>query len=287
MTQAVVIDGVLLGEQDAKISVYDRGFLYGDSVFETIRTYAGRPFQLSAHLERLERSAGLVFIPLPVDRSTLSAEIEIGLRAAGNAESYVRVMLTRGQGTLGLDPALAERPCRVIIVAPLQPLQADVYDRGVGVRIYATQRTLDATGREGAKVGNYLLSVLALREAKAIGAHEALIADGHGRVVEGATSNVFYVRDGVLHTPPVDAGILPGITRAQVLLAAERLGIEVRYATPTIDELKGSDEVAISSSIRELVPVVSVDGEPVGAGRPGVLIPRLLAEFRRLIGSGA
>jgi branched-chain amino acid aminotransferase len=283
MGHAVMIDGVLVAERDATVSIYDRGFLYGDSVFETIRTYAGRPFALDEHLSRLERSAEIVFIPVPVASSVFASEVSECLRAANNAESYIRVMLTRGQGPLGLDPALAERPLRIILVTPLQRLAQELYETGVSSIVWRTQRALDATGSEGAKIGNYLVSVLAIRAAKAVGAHEALICDANGCVLEGATSNLFFVRGDVVFTPPSDSGILPGITRACVLNAAQSLGLPVRYVVPQVIELKAADEVFISSSIREVLPVVAVDGAPIGSGRPGSITRALHAEFRRAL----
>jgi branched-chain amino acid aminotransferase len=277
----VWIDGVPVAAADARVSVFDRGFLYGDSVFETLRTYGGRAFALDEHLERLARSARLVHIELPVPLPTLRDEIEGALVGAPSAESYVRLMLTRGVGALGLDPATAVRPLRVLIVAPLHGPGPEAYERGVAVITYATQRVGDATPAAGAKIGNYLVAVLAMQEARAHDAIEALIVDGAGHVVEGATSNVFVVRDGLLWTPSEAEGILPGITRRHVLHVAARLGIEVRLAALPKEELLAADEIFISSSLRELLPVVRLDGNTVGGGVPGPVTRRLLEAFRR------
>lgn len=283
MGVSVMIDGRLTAPEEARVSVFDRGFLFGDSVFETIRTYAGQPFALREHLERLERSAKLVYIPLPVERSALAQEIHSTLAESGNDESYVRVMVTRGQGSFGLDPALAHEPLRVIIVRPLLPLPREAYVDGVGAVTFETMRPSDATVAEGAKIGNYLVAVLATRAAKERGAHEALIVDAGGRVVEGATSNVFFVEQGRLVTPPERAGILPGITRAHALEAARRLGLPVDFESPNVSRLLAADEVFISSSVRELVPVVQVDGQAIGDGRPGPVIAKIYAEFQELV----
>jgi branched-chain amino acid aminotransferase len=280
---AVSINGTIVPPGSATISVFDRGFLYGDSVFETIRTYGGKPFALQKHLERLERSAALVFIELPVPQSVLAREIDDVVAAAGNEESYVRVMVSRGQGELGLDPALAGVSNRVMVAAPLQAPAKSLYDDGVKVVTFRTQRATDATGAEGAKVGNYLTGVLAMREAKKVGAVEALIVDAKGRIIEGATSNVFWVQDGTLFTPPVEVGILAGITRAYVLEVAKALDLPARQVAPKQRELLKAEEVFISSSIRELLPVVEVDGKVIGAGKPGPITQRLLAEFRKLV----
>lgn len=281
----VWIDGAPVAAAEARVSVFDRGFLYGDSVFETLRTYDGRPFAVDEHLERLARSARLVHIELPVPLATLRDEIHTALRDTAS-ESYVRLTLTRGTGALGLDPRTASRPLRVLIVAPLHAPPPEAYERGVAVITYATQRVGDATPAAGAKIGNYLVAVLAMQEARTHGAVEALIVDGSGHVVEGATSNVFAVRGDVLCTPSEGEGILPGITRRHVLEVAARLGVEVRLGALTKEELLLADEMFISSSLRELLPVVRVDGAPVGAGVPGPVTRRLLDDFRRSVREG-
>jgi branched-chain amino acid aminotransferase len=281
----VSINGRIVAAQDAMVPVFDRGFLFGDSVFETLRTYGGKPFALHKHLGRLERSAALVFIELPVSLGELAHEVKELLTAAGNDESYLRIVVTRGQGELGLDPALAEVPNRVLIAAPLSAPPASAYDAGIKVATYRTQRATDATGAEGAKVGNYLTSVLAMREARKVGALEALIVDARGRVIEGASSNVFWIDEGSLLTPPLEVGILAGITRAYVLEVAKTLEIPVRQVAPKLRDLHKADEVFISSSIRELLPVVEIDGKTVAGGKPGPLTRKLHAEFRRLVHS--
>jgi branched-chain amino acid aminotransferase len=280
---AVWIDGVRVNASEAKVSVLDRGFLYGDSVFETIRTYGGKAFALDEHLQRLERSARLVHIELPVELDQLRAEVNGALEEVPQEESYIRLMLTRGVGALGLDPGTAVEPLRVLIVAPLVPPPAQVYSEGVSVITYAVQRPGDATAAAGAKIGNYLVAVLATREARKRQAVEALIVDGLGHVVEGATSNVFVVSEGKLLTPSERDGILPGITRRTLLEVARNLGIEVQLGPLSPSQLHGADEVFISSSLREVLPVVRIDDVPVGAGVPGVLTLTLLAEFRKFV----
>jgi branched-chain amino acid aminotransferase len=280
MSIVVSIDGRIVPPEEATVPVFDRGFLYGDSVFETIRTYGRRPFALDDHLARLERSANLVFIPLPVLRAELVKEILAALGQAQHEESYIRVMVTRGQGELGLDPSLAEQPRRVIIVGPLVPPAASAYAEGISVVTFRTQRASDSTGAEGAKIGNYLVAVLGVRAARQAGAQEALVVDAHERVVEGASSNVFCVRGNELVTPGLDTGILAGITRERVLAVGRELGLELRYEAPTVAELVSMDEVFVCSSIRELLPVVRVDGQAVGDGRPGRTTLRLYEAFQ-------
>ncbi len=280
---AVLIDGQVRAAEEARVSVFDRGFLYGDSVFETIRTYDGRPFALDEHLNRLARSAAMVYIPMPCSLEQLQEEVEEAIALAGHPEAYVRVMITRGQGELGLDPALAEVPLRVVFAGPLAPPAAELYESGASAVTFKTLRPSDATVAEGAKIGNYLVAVLAMREAKKHGAHEALIVDAKGRVVEGASSNVFAVRDGMLSTPPEEAGILSGITRKCALEAAREVGVAVRFELLTVDELKSASEVFVSSSIRELLPIVRVDGSDIADAQVGPVTRQLLQRFRALV----
>jgi len=279
----VSIDGKVVRQEDAKISVFDRGLLYGDSVFETIATHAGKPFMLEEHIRRLRRSAELVYIELPVSDEMLIREVQQAVAAAGNPESYVRLTVTRGVGELGLDPALSERPCRILIVAPLSRPAVEVYAKGVNAISYRTQRAAESTEASGAKVGNYLVAVLAMRQAKAVQANEALIVDGQGNVVEGATSNLFAKVDGVLMTPPESAGILVGITRKLVLEVARREQIDVEHQSPSIDQVYAAEEVFITSSVREMLPVVKVDDHVVGEGIPGPLFRRLWTGYKELV----
>ena len=283
MSRVASINGVLHAPDDAKVSVYDRGFLYGDSVFETIRTYGGEPFTLGEHLARLERSAAKIGIVTPIAAADLALEVRRAVRAARNDESYVRVTITRGSGPLGLDPALARDPLRVILVEPLTPLPGALYRHGV--RAVTTRLDRPADAAPGAKITNYLASLLAVQRAKAQGAHEALLLDARGHVLEGATSNVFVVQDGALLTPPEDAGILAGITRAQVLEIAGELSIPVRFATfhPAIT----AQEAFLTSSLRELVPLIQIDESAVGDARPGPTTRAIHAAFRRRVGLGA
>jgi branched-chain amino acid aminotransferase len=286
MSRIVSIDGALSPPGEAKVSVYDRGFLYGDSIFETVRTYGGEPFALAEHMARLERSAARVGIAMPLSATDFGMEIRLAVRAARNPESYARAMLTRGSGPVGLDPALAGAPLRVILVEPLVLLPTAFYRDGIAVVTVRTERAADAA-QGGAKVGNYLASLLALKEAKARGAQEALILDGAGRVVEGTTSNVFVVRGGEITTPPEQAGILLGITRAHLIEVAAELGRPLRLAELTVADLTSADEVFISSSLREVVPVVRVDDRPVAGGKPGPVTRALHAAFRARAGLGA
>src|SRR5450432_614621 len=281
MQSTVMIDGRLVPPERAVVSVFDRGFLYGDSVFEALRTHHGRLTLLDAHLNRLERSARQVFIALPVPLSTLRAEVFEAVRAHGGSECYVRLMLTRGTASaLGLDPELAENPCRVVLVSRLKVPPREVYERGIDAITFRVERASDALSVASAKIGNYLASVLAMRKARELGASEALLEDAHGSILEGSTSNVFAVFAGTLVTPPESAAILPGITRARVLEVAREAGIALELRAISQRELAHADEVFITSSIREVVPITKLDGQPVGSGTPGPVARELLRRFR-------
>ncbi len=281
---SVWIDGARVAPADARVSVFDRAFLYGDSVFETMRSYGGHVYALEDHLERLEQSAKSVLIQLPSPRPGLAAEVRSAVaerRARGDtAEFYVRLMVSRGQGVLGLDPHNAGRPLRVLFVGPLEPPPSRFYDEGISVVSFLTARHGDVVRAPSAKTGNYLVAVLAADAARKAGAQEALFMDAEGHVSEGSTSNVFWCEGQTVFTPPLEAGILPGITRRGVIDAARRLGLPVQLRTPRLDELLAADEVFICSSIRELLPVVRIDGKSIAGAKPGPLGIRLHQTFR-------
>jgi len=227
-----------------------------------------------------------VLIQIPVPLADLKKELLAAAEASPHAESYLRLMVTRGVGSLGIDPSSATRPLRVILVAPLVPPPPLDYEAGIAAASFTSGRHTDAVEVAGAKIGNYLVAVLAAERARAVGAKESFIVDGAGRVAEGATSNIFWVEGtsaARLWTPPIDAGILAGITRAHVLLVAKELGIECDYRLPRLTELQQADEVFISSSIREILPVVRIDEQPIGSGKPGRVTKQLLAAFRRAV----
>jgi branched-chain amino acid aminotransferase len=283
MARAVSIDGQIIAPEDAKVSVYDRGFLYGDGVFETLRTYRGAPFALEEHAERLAASARAVGIALPVPLRTLERETVEAVHAAANPESTIRILITRGQGPLRLDPTGADSPLRVILVEPLAPPPAEIYRAGVTTITERTERAADAA--PGAKVTNYLAGMLALRRAGARGAHEALLLDAEGCITEGVTSNFFLVIEGELLTAP-RASVLAGVTRARVLAIASRLGIPARHGAIGRNDLESASEAFLTSTLRELVPVTHIDTITIGDGTPGPVTRRLHLAFRESAGIG-
>jgi branched-chain amino acid aminotransferase len=279
----VSIDVRVLDSADARVSVFDRGFLYGDSVFEVYRTYGGVPFAEKPHLDRLGRSAERLMIPLPVSLDVLATEVRATLDAAGEGEWYVRVVITRGTGPLTYDPSTATSPMRVIIVAPLTLPPAEHYERGVAVALLNASRPTDDARAAGAKASNYLANLLAVHEAKQKGAQEALVLGKGGQILEGASSNIFIVKDGRARTPEPQPGILVGITRATVLQAAEAEGIAVDEAEIRPEDLFEADEAFITSSIREVMPVVSAEGHTIGSGAPGTITKRLHRAYLHLV----
>jgi branched-chain amino acid aminotransferase len=277
---AVWIDGSLQPAQQARVSVFDRGFLYGDSAFEVMRTYDKRPFREAAHLARLRRSCDRLLISLQHSDHRLSEIVASTIAASGLPECYVRVMVTRGVGPMNIDLAQATEPSVLVFALELKPLAASVYANGIAVGLSRAARATDGTRAVGAKTSNYLGSVMALHEVKQRGAQEALILGPSGEVIEGATSNVFVVRAGELITPPIDAGILAGITRQTVLELAAEQALIVRETQLHPSDLYQADEVFITSTVREVVPVVRVDDKLIRDGKPGPITARVLAAYR-------
>ena len=293
MNATVSIDGVLVPAGEARVSVFDRGFLYGDSVYEVVRTYGLEPFEVGPHLARLAASADRIALRLPWTGERMEREIRRVLESSrGEApadpdaapwnlgERSVRVVVTRGSGEMGLDPGLATEPSVVIIALPLLGPPLSAYRYGVSAWPFGGP---DGPGRGGdpaAKTGEHLFHVLAVREARAHEAHEALLVDRSGCVTEGASSNVFAVRGGTLETPPLQAGILAGVTRALVIDLARHLGIPLREQPLPLGSLEGADEAFLTSTVREVLPVVRVGACRVGSGTPGPVTARVHAAFR-------
>jgi branched-chain amino acid aminotransferase len=293
MPSLVNIDGVLLPPAEARVSVFDRGFLYGDSVYEVVRTYGGSPFELDAHLRRLDHSAERIGLGLAWDGRRTAAEIARTLAAARGedpsdpdpapwnlGERYVRIVMTRGAGEIGLDPALAVDPKAILIVRPLHGPPLAAYSGGVKACVVAVEHVSPRAVDPTAKTGNYLSHVLAVREARAAGAHEAFMLDRDGFVTEGTTSNVFIVSGGRLATPPLAAGILEGVTRGLVLGLAREAGLSAREEPLRPADLEAAGEVFITSTVREVLPVTRLGDRTVGSGRPGPVTARLHAAFR-------
>jgi branched-chain amino acid aminotransferase len=282
----VYIDGAVRLPEEAKVSVFDRGFLYGDSVYETIGTCYGRLFAARDHLDRLDRSASRIGLRVP-PREEIDRAIAQTMAAAGNPESRVRVILTRGEGKLDLDPASATDSRLVVIVFPLGPPTTEMFEKGVAVAIVSITRNSPSAIDPAVKSGNYLNNVLALGEARRrSGAYEAILCAGDGSIAEGSTSNVFVVIGGEVRTPPPIVGILDGITRAKVIELARSAGIPLVERRLDPDELRTADEAFLTSATRGVLPISSIDEKPVGAGTPGPVTRKLMALYDELARRG-
>jgi branched-subunit amino acid aminotransferase/4-amino-4-deoxychorismate lyase len=270
--------GAPVDPEDAKVSVFDRGFLYGDSVYETMRTAAGgKPVELARHLERLRRSGSGIGLTIPFSAEHLADVIARTHAAAGNDESYVRLIVTRGRGPIMLDPRQSGDPTLVVLVQPLELPARAMYERGLAVVIVAVDKAGGGLVDPEIKTGNYLNNIIALRRAIERGGEDAILCTSAGEVAEGATSNVFMVAGNELRTPDLRTGLLPGITRQVVCELAAEIGHPARESVVHPDELRAADEVFLTSSVRGIMPVTRLDGALVGAGTVGP-ITRLLSE---------
>jgi branched-chain amino acid aminotransferase len=286
MSIRVHINGRVCLPEDAKISVFDRGFLFGDSVYETIGTANGRLFAANGHLVRLERSAQRIGLRVPA-RAEIEQAIRDTVAAAGNPESRVRVILTRGAGKLDLDPAAVDDTQLVVIVWPLAGPTPAMYDNGVAISIVSITRNSPTAIDPAVKSGNYLNNVMALGEARRLtGAYEAILCAADGSVAEGSSSNVFTVVAAEVRTPPVEVGILDGITRGHVLDLCRENQIRVAERRISPAELRAADEVFITSAARGVLPVVKVDTSTIGDGRPGTITRRLMSLYDQLASRG-
>ncbi|MFQ6132287.1 MAG: branched-chain-amino-acid transaminase [Armatimonadota bacterium] len=282
MSADVYIDGQFHPKEEAKISVFDHGLLYGDGVFEGIRAYDGRIFRLEAHLDRLWDSADSIGLELPVSRREITEALKATLRHNGLRDAYVRLVVTRGIGDLGLDPRRCSEPSLIIITDAIQMFGRELYETGVALVLASMRRSARDGVNPSVKCLNYLGSIVAKIEANRAGATEALMLNTDDYVAECTAENIFFVKDGGLVTPPGDAGILRGVTRQVVLECAERLGLPAAERLFKPDELCNADECFITGTAAEVVPVATVDGQAIGDGVPGPVTDRLSRAFRQV-----
>ncbi len=274
MSFVININGEIFPAEEARLSVLDRGFLYGDSVYEVIRTYKGRPFALERHLERLTQSAErLAFILPPMEQ--LRNELQRTIERGSNEESYCRLVVTRGCGPIDLDPATAAAPNLIIYVKALELPGESLYEKGVTVIIPGVRRMAPRAAHPAIKSGNYLNSVLAVGAARRQGAFDALMIDSSGNVTEGTASNLFIYSGGTLKTPPLEAGLLAGVTRRLILELAHQNGLDTVEVVISAEDVYGAQEVMLSSTLREVLPVISVDGRTIGSGLCGPVAKKL------------
>jgi branched-chain amino acid aminotransferase len=279
---AVNVNGRITPASEAVIPVYDHGFLYGEGVYETLRTYNRIPFLLDRHTRRLRASAGFIQLDVPFDDAGLARAIDGTMAAAGlSGEAYIRVLLTRGVGELTYDVRATPTPSLVIIVKPLEEPPARVIQEGIRISLVPILRNHPGSVNPIIKSNNLLNNVLAMQEAYRRGAEEALMCNYRGELSECAQSNFFLVRGGVALTPKSEAGLLEGLTRGFLFEVGSECGIEVRDATLYPADLETAEEAFITSTTRELNPVVSIDDRVVGTGRPGAVFTTLLNAYRK------
>ncbi len=283
MGTVVSINGKVLPPEQAFVSVFDHGFLFGDSVYEVVRTRRGVPVTLDEHLRRLEGSGRQIYFELPWPREDLKERVREANRAAGNAESYFRIMATRGTGEISLLPDSCREPLLIVIVKPLPVPPPSVARDGLKVALVARPRNDRRALDPGAKTGNYLNNALALMEARRTGAEDAILLNPAGLLAEATTSNVFLVRGGRVRTPALDSGILAGITRELLLGEMRRAGLEVSEGEVPPSALAEAEEVFLTSTVRGVAPVTSVDGTPVGDGKPGPVTRRVAALYEEAL----
>ncbi len=289
MNVFVNVNGKVADGASAAISVFDHGFLYGEGVYETIRTYNGEPFLFDRHMQRLRASAAMIMLDVPLSdaeysRRSVETMAAAGLGTQGDgsfAEAYIRILHTRGIGDLSYDPAATPTPSVVVIVKPL-PVPADEQFRnGVKVCMVDIIRNHPRSVSPLIKSNNLLNNALCMQEALRKGGVEGVFRNYRGELSECSQSNLFMIRGGVVRTPPLEAGLLAGITRGFVFELGATLGISVEEAVLRDDDLFGADEAFFTSTTKELMPIVQVDDRSIGTGRPGDITHRLLAEFRR------
>lgn len=276
------VNGSFVPKEEARVSVYDHGYLYGDGIFEGIRAYDGRIFRLEQHLDRMYESARYLMLEIPLSRDAMRAAILETVRRCGLRDAYIRPVISRGVGDLGLDPRKCKIATVVIIVDTIQLYPREAYERGLRA-ITATTRKIrpDALSPQ-AKTLNYLNNIMARIEANQAGVEEAIMLNGEGYVCECSADNLFIVRGGEVWTPPAFLGILKGVTRATIIELAGTLDIPVREQIFTLHDVYTAEECFLSGTGAELGPVVEVDARPIGTGRPGPVALRLVRAFREL-----
>jgi branched-chain amino acid aminotransferase len=278
----VYINGNLLHKEDAKISVFDHGLLYGDGVFEGLRSYSGKVFRLQQHLDRLWDSAKAIWLEIPMTKEAMAAAVNETLAANGIKDGYIRLVITRGAGTLGLDPNRCSHPQVIIITDKIALYPEDFYQNGLEIVTASTVRNHPAALNPRIKSLNYLNNILAKIEGLKAGCIEALMLNHKGEIAECTGDNIFLVRHGVLQTPPLDAGILEGITRDAIIEIAREAGIEVREMALTKHDVYIADECFLTGSAAEAIPVVRIDSRTIGDGKPGPITRDLIERFRKL-----
>jgi branched-chain amino acid aminotransferase len=276
----VYVNGKFLSRDDARVSVFDHGFLYGDGIYETMRAYRGKIFFVDKHLTRLKHSADAISLTLPLPLDKIGEALNEALTVNKLNEAYVRIQISRGDGEIGLDPALCPAPTMVILTRPFKDYPPELFANGVSVAIVQTRRNHPLALDPAIKATNFLNNILAKIESLKAGAYEGIMLNWKGYVAEGTISNIFTVKKGVLHTPSLETGILEGITRDLVLHLARREKIPMRETLMRPKDLMKADECFITNTTVEVLPVTTIDSNPVGDGTPGPITEALMNAYR-------
>lgn len=282
MSLKIYIAGKYYDKEDAKVSVYDHGLLYGDGVFEGMRSYGGKVFRLTEHLDRLWDSAKAIWLEIPTTKEELAQAVNETLKLNGIVDGYIRLLVTRGAGTLGLDPNRTSHPQIIIIADYIALYPAEFYEKGLEIVTASTIRNHPAALSPRIKSLNYLNNILAKIEGLKAGCVEALMLNQKGEIAECTGDNIFLVKRGEVLTPPIDAGILEGITRNAVIELARAAGRTVREIPLTRHDVYVADECFLTGSAAEVIPVVKVDNRTIGAGLPGPVTKELKTRFHEL-----
>lgn len=283
MALQIYINGKYYDKEDAKISVYDHGLLYGDGIFEGLRSYGGKVFRMDEHLDRLWASAKAIWLEIPMARAAMAEAINETLKRNQIRDGYIRLVVTRGAGSLGLDPNRTSNPQVIIIADSISLYPAEMYENGLTIITSSVQRNHPAALSPRIKSLNYLNNILAKIEGLQAGCVEALMLNHKGEVAECTGDNIFLVRNRVLQTPPLDAGILEGVSRNAVLELAKAAGIETREVALTRHDVYIADECFLTGSAAEVIPVVKVDSRTIGTGKPGPITLDLKTRFHQLV----
>lgn len=281
--QWIFLNDKLVKKEDAKISVYDHGFLYGDGVFEGIRVYDGNIFRMKEHMDRLYDSARSIMLEIPYQQEELTQHVLKTVEKNGLKDAYIRLVVSRGAGDLGLDPNNCSHPSAIIIVEPLAIFPKHLYETGIDIVTVPTRRNRPDVLSPKVKSLNYLNNILVRIEAHMAGVTEALMLNDQGYVAEGSADNVFIYKNGKLLTPPGYIGALEGITRNAIIEIARELGYEVKEEPFTRHDVYTADEVFLTGTAAEVIAVVKVDGRKIGDGKPGVHTNRMLEKFRERV----
>jgi len=281
MTTKININGNI--QDEAFISILDHGFLFGDSIYEVVCTNQGKPCFLEEHLKRLYASASGISLKIPHSPTEIKKQIQITLDSAGNYESYIRIIVTRGVGEVDIDPSSCFNPNIIIFVKEIPQIPSDRYEKGISVALVSIKRNSRESLNPAVKTGNYLNNVLARIEASRMGAEDAIMVNSMGQLTEGTTSNLFFVKEGRILTPIKECGILSGITREKIIQLAIKENIPLEEGKWPSEELFKAEEIFLSGTVKKIIPVTRLDGRSVGRGIPGPITQTIMRLYSGLL----